>query len=81
MPRGILLGHIVWKQGLSVDLTKIVVIVNFPALKTVRQLPAILGHTSYYKMYIKGYTQITFPMDTLFKKDVTFNGTNNIRRV
>jgi hypothetical protein len=44
-PFGILLGHIVCKQGLLVDPAKIAVIVNLPAPKTVRQLRAMLGHT------------------------------------
>ena len=44
-PFGILLGHIVCKQGLLVDLAKIAVIVNLPAPKTVRQLRETLGHT------------------------------------
>jgi hypothetical protein len=54
-PFGILLGHIVCKQGLLVDPAKIAVIVNLPPPKTVRQLRATLGHTGYYKKFIKGY--------------------------
>jgi hypothetical protein len=42
---GILLGHIVCKQGLLVDHAKIVVIVKLPPPKTVCQLRATLGHT------------------------------------
>jgi hypothetical protein len=42
---GILLDHIVCKQGLLVDPTKIIIIVNLPAPKTVRQLRTTLGHT------------------------------------
>jgi hypothetical protein len=46
-PFGILLGHIVWKQGLLVDPSKIVVIVNIPPPKSVRQLRETMGHTRY----------------------------------
>jgi hypothetical protein len=53
-PFGILLGHIVCKQGLLVDPTKIAVIFNLPSPKIVRQLRATLGHTGYYKKFIKG---------------------------
>jgi hypothetical protein len=42
---GILLGHIVCKQGLLVDPAKIAVIVNLPPPKIVCQLRATLGHT------------------------------------
>lgn len=47
VPFGILLGHVVCKQGLMVDPAKIAVIVNLPAPKIVRQLCMTLGHTGY----------------------------------
>ena len=55
-----------------VDPAKIAIIVNLPPPKTVRQLHTTLGHTRYYKKFVKGYAQITAPMDKLLKKDVTF---------
>ena len=54
-PFWILLGRIVCKQGLLVDPAKIAVIVNLPPLKTVCQLRETLGHTGYYRKFIKGY--------------------------
>jgi hypothetical protein len=54
-PFGILLGHIVCKQGLLVDPTKIAVIFNLPAQKIVCWLRATLGHTEYYRKFIKRY--------------------------
>jgi hypothetical protein len=71
-PFGILLGHIVCKQGLLVDPTKIAVIINLPAPKTVRQLRVTLGHTGYYRKFIKGYAQITSPMEKLLRKDTKY---------
>lgn len=72
VPFGTLLGHVVCRQGLMVDPTKITVILNLETLKSVKQLRATLGHTGYYKKFIKGYAQITTPMENLLKKDVTF---------
>jgi hypothetical protein len=54
-PFGILLGHIVCKQGFIVDPAKIAINVNLPPQKSVRQLRATLGHTGYYRKFIKGY--------------------------
>jgi hypothetical protein len=71
-PFGILLGHIVCKQGLLVDPAKITVIVNLPAPKTVCQLRETLGHTGYYRKFIKGYAQITTPMEKLLRKDTKY---------
>jgi hypothetical protein len=31
-----------------------------------------MGHTGYYKKFIKGYAQITAPMEKMLKKDTKF---------
>jgi hypothetical protein len=71
-PFGILLGHIVCKQGLPVDPAKIAFIVNLSPPKSMRHLRATLGHTGYYRKFIKGYVQSTALMETLLKKDTKF---------
>ena len=60
------------KQGLLVDPTDIFVIVNLPPPKSVHQLREKLGHTCYYHKFIKGYAQITAPMEKLLNKDPVF---------
>jgi hypothetical protein len=71
-PFGVLLGHIVCKQGLLVDPSKIAVIVDFPPPTSVKQLCTALGHTGYYRKFIKGYAQITAPMEKLLNKECQF---------
>jgi hypothetical protein len=71
-PFGIFLRHIVCKQGLLVDPSKIPVIVNLQPPKLVRQLRETLGHIGYYRKFIKVYAQITVPMEKLLKKDTRF---------
>jgi hypothetical protein len=66
---GVLIGHIVCKQGLLVDPSKIEMIVDLPPPTSVKQLRTVLGHNGYYKKFIKGYAQITAPMERLLKKD------------
>jgi hypothetical protein len=51
-----------------VDPSKIAIIVDFPPPTSVKQLRIVLGHTGYYKKFIKGYAHITAPMDKLLKK-------------
>ena len=60
------------KQGLSFDLAKIVVIVNLPPPKSVRRLKSTLGHTRYYRNFIRGYAQIIAPMEKLLNKDIKY---------
>ena len=71
-PFGILLGHIVCRQGLMVDPVKISVIVNLPAPNSVKQLRTVFDHIGYYIKSIKGYAKITEPMEKLLKKDMKF---------
>eukprot|EP00253_Pinus_taeda_P007445 PITA_07445 len=72
VPFGILLGHVVCRQGIMVDPAKLIVIINLEAPRSVKQLCATLGHTWYYRKFVKGYAQITAPMEKLLKKDVAF---------
>lgn len=51
---------------------KIMVILNLEASRGVKQLRATLGHTRYYRNFIKSYAQITTLMEKLLKKDVMF---------
>jgi hypothetical protein len=75
-PFGFLLGHIVCKQGLLVDPSKIEIIVDLPPSNSVKQLRTVLGHIGYYRKFIKGYAQITTPMEKLMKKDCQFGWTD-----
>ena len=67
---GILLGHIVCKEGMLVDPTNIALIVNLPPPTNVKQLGMTLGHMGYYRKFIRGYVAITMPMEKLLKKYV-----------
>ena len=72
IPFRILLGYVVCRQGLIMDTTKIAVVINLKAPRSVKQMRAKLGHTRYYQKFIKSYAQITAPMEKLLKKDTTF---------
>jgi len=80
VPFGILLGHIVCRQGLMVDPTKISIIVNLPPPNSIKQLKTTLGHTGYYRKFIKGYAQITTPMEKLLKKVVKYRWTKECQK-
>ena len=72
VPFGILLGHIVCKEGLMVDPNKIALILNLSPPTNVKHLRATLGHIGYYQKFIRGYAMITTPMEKFLKKDVQF---------
>jgi hypothetical protein len=39
-----------------------------------------LGHTGYYRKFIKGYAQITTPMENILKKDCQFSWTEECQQ-
>jgi len=55
-----------------VEPAKIAIIINLEALKDVKQLRTMLGHTRYYRRFIKPYSQVIAPMEKLLKKDASF---------
>ena len=71
-PFGMLLGNIVCKEGMLVELIKIVLILSLPPPTNVKMLQATLGHTGYYRKFIKVYGAITTPMEKLLKKDAAY---------
>ena len=58
-----------------VDPADITIIVNLQPPSSVKQLHTTLGHTGYYRKFIKGYAQITTPMEKLLKRDEKFEWT------
>lgn len=70
VPFGNLLGHIVSKQGLLTDPTKVFVILHFSVTVTTKQLKGFLGLTGYYRKFIRGYACISGALEELLKKDV-----------
>jgi len=72
VPFGILLGHIVCKQGLMVHPVKIAIIMNLAAPGSAKQSRTTLGHMGYYRKFIKGYAQITTPLEKMLKKDIKY---------
>lgn len=56
----------------TVDLEKIIVIINLDQPNNVKKLCATIGHTRYYQKFIKSYAQIIVSLEKLLKKDTTF---------
>ena len=70
--QGIVLGHIVSKDGIEVDKAKVELISNLPIPKCVRDIRSFLGHAGFYRRFIKDFSAIARPLCTLLAKDVPF---------
>ena len=51
---------------------KIAIIVNLSTPSSVKKLRTTLGHTGYYRKFIKGYPEITTPIENILKKYFKF---------
>jgi hypothetical protein len=68
-PIGILLGHVVCKDGVKVNMEKIKIILDLKSSVNLKKKIKIFpGHTGYYRKFICHYSNITFPMDELLHK-------------
>ena len=66
------LGHIVGRNGIRPDPTKIEKVKNFPIPIDLTSIRAALGLFSYYRKFIKDFSKIAKPITQLLRKDEPF---------
>ena len=59
---GIVLGHMVSECGIEVDLAKIEVIEQLPPPTNVKGVQSFLGHTGFYRHFIKYFLILLDPL-------------------
>ena len=62
------LRHIIGQYGQKVDMEKIKSIIEWPHPKNLTELRGSIGICSYYRKFVKGFSQITSPLTDLTKK-------------
>src|SRR3954468_18675211 len=70
--QGIVLGHIISKNGIEVDKAKVDLISKLPSLRNVKGIRSFLGHAGFYRRFIKNFSQIARPLSKLLGKHVPF---------
>jgi len=66
------LGHVLSKDGISVDESKIVLIKTHHVPKNAQQLRSFLGIANYYRRFIKHFSIKTANLRNLLKRDAKF---------
>ena len=62
------LGHIIGQDGVNVDMDKIRAILEWPHPKSLTELRGFIEICTYYRKFVKGFSQITSPLTSLTKK-------------
>ena len=70
---GIVLGHLINKEGIQVDKAKVEVIKNLPLPQTQKQLRGFLGHAGFYRRFIKDFAKLAKPLTHLLCNNVDFS--------
>lgn len=63
--QGKILGHIVSRNGISMDMDKIEVIVRLPIPRNIKEVQSFMGHCGYYRRFIYIYAIIAQPLYAL----------------
>ncbi|KAJ9542719.1 hypothetical protein OSB04_029225 [Centaurea solstitialis] len=62
------LGHIVNREGIKVDPSKIEAVMSWEVPKTPSEIRSFLGLAGYYRRFIEGFSRIAVPLTRLTKK-------------
>jgi len=65
-------GFIFSPEGAQSDPDKTAVIQAYPVPRQQKYVRSFLGLTNYFRRYIKGYSEICYPLYRLLRKDVRF---------
>jgi hypothetical protein len=69
------LGHIVTKDGLKMEPSKVKDVMDWPQPKNVHDIRSFLGLAGYYRRFVKDFSKIAGPLSNLLKNDTVFKWT------
>ena len=67
-----MLGHVVCKEGIKFDYAKIKFILDLKPPINPNKVRILLGHTGYYRKFIRNYSDMTYSLDELLKDNQYF---------
>ena len=66
------LGHVVSKEGVMVDPSKIEAVKSWERPTNVREVRSFVGLASYYRLFVKGFSCVASQLTNLTKQSVPF---------
>jgi hypothetical protein len=76
LKQGAFLGHVILKDGISIDPSKVQDVLSWKASTSVGDIRSFLGLARYYQIFIEGFLKISKPMTELLEKDKKFKWTS-----
>lgn len=70
------LGHLVGKDGISVDPSKVEAVKDWPTPANCHDIRCFLGLANYYRRFVKSFSHIASPLTNLLGKKTTFQWTS-----
>ena len=70
------LGHVISRDGISVDPQKLEAVVNWPRPTNVTEVRSFLGLAGYYRRFLKDFSKIALPLTQLTQKGISFDWTD-----
>ena len=74
---GVILGHVVSRNGISTDFHKIKLILELPPPTNFKGVERFMGHTGYYRRFIYMYADLARPLCQLL---IEFTWTNECQK-
>ena len=71
------LGHVLSKDGVQVDDSKVKIVREHPVPKDQKQVRQFLGLCNYYRKFLQNYAKITVPLNALLQNDTPFEWNND----
>jgi len=69
------LGYVIGQNGVSTDSRKIDKVVDWPTPTKLREVRSFLGLYSYYRRFVKGFSDLASPLHALTRKQAVFRWT------
>jgi len=66
------LGHVISREGISIDLEKVKSILDWPVLNYVSYVWSLMGIKGYYRRFIERFSKLAYPITSLQKEGIQF---------
>jgi len=71
------LRHVISKEGVSVDPSKVEAVINWPRHTSIIEIRSFLRMARYCRRFVKGFSRIALPLIKLLQKDNKFSWTED----